>query len=90
MSTLLLAEGLISEEEAVASKAASDRYEAATGDVAERVADDGGDFFERAQSFIDLSIEKGLLSAAEAGQFRAMFERIRKGLEPGPGEGLPS
>jgi transcriptional regulator with XRE-family HTH domain len=80
MSTLLLAEGLISEDEDLASEVAADRYQAATGRGADAVAEEGsGDFFEQAQGFIDRSIEQGLLSAAEAGQFRAMFERIRRG-----------
>ena len=82
ISTLLLAEGLISGEEDIASTTASDRYEDATGDTADLIAEaGGGDFFEQAQSFIDVSIEKGLMTAAEAKQFRAMFERVRKGLE---------
>ena len=90
MSTLLLAEGLISEEEEVAAETASSRYETTTGNVADRIAEQSsGDFFEQAQSFIDVSIEKGLLSAAEAGQFRQMFERIRKGLEPAAREASP-
>src|SRR5918911_1374491 len=59
MSTLLLAEGLISEEEHRASAAAADRYESATGDVADRVTELGaGDFFEQAQGFLDRSLEQ--------------------------------
>lgn len=81
LSTLLLAEGLISDGEADSSGAAADRYQAMTGtpfDVdAER---ETGDFFEQAHSVIDRSIERGLLNAEEAGQFRAMFRRIEAGL----------
>lgn len=81
MSTLLLAEGLISDEESAAATVAADRFHDATGtspDV-EAEAESGG-FFEQAQSILDRSIERGLLSADEAGQFRATFRRIEKGL----------
>jgi len=84
MTTLLLAEWLITEDEQTASDTVSDRYEAATGGSADRETELGaGDFFEQADSFIDRSIEKGLLSAKEAGQFRAMFRRIHDGLRDG-------
>jgi hypothetical protein len=43
---------------------------------------------------IDTSLERGLVSAAEAEQFRAMFERIEDGLgpdaPPGPTPEAPS
>ena len=83
MSTLLLAEGLMTEEEAEASSAASDRLESSTGITSDVQADsESGDFFEQAQAVIDRSIEGGVLSAAEAAQFRAMFRRIERGLAP--------
>ena len=83
MSTLLLAEGLISEEEAGSSESAWDRYETSTGVTSDVQAEmESGDFFEQAQSMIDRSIERGLVTAEEAGQFRAMFRRIEKGIGP--------
>ena len=79
MTTLLLAEGLISEDEQIASDAAATRYRTATGVGADDAAAvEHGDFFGQAQTFIDRSIEQGLVTAAEAGQFRAMFERIEE------------
>ena len=78
MTTLLLAEGLISEEEQVSTDAAGDRYRAATGVGADDAASlEVGDFFRQAQGFIDRSLGQGLVTADEAGQFREMFERIR-------------
>ena len=98
MSTLLLAEDLISSDEADASTVAADRFEAATGTSSDVEAEgEAGDFFDQAQSIIDRSIERGLLSADEAGQFRTMFRRIQQGLagaepaalvaDPGPIDG---
>jgi transcriptional regulator with XRE-family HTH domain len=87
MTTLLLAEGLISEEEGHHSDEASARFEAATGEASDAAAEHGpGDFFRQAQSLIDRSLERGIIRADEAGNFREMFERIRKGL----GEETPS
>lgn len=81
MTTLLVAEGLITEDEEHESDVAAARFEAATGETSDVVAErEEGDFFRQAQSFIDRSIEKGLLSADEAGHFREMFDRIRTGL----------
>jgi transcriptional regulator with XRE-family HTH domain len=80
MTTFLLAEGLISDDEAHASTVAADRFRAATGTSADEAEHDGGDLFGQADSMIDRSIERGLLSADEAGQFRAMFRRIERGL----------
>lgn len=81
MSTLLLAEGLITEEEAETSAAASDRLEASTGVSSDDQAEsESGDFFEQAQTVIDRSIERGILTAEEAAQFRAMFRRVEGGL----------
>jgi transcriptional regulator with XRE-family HTH domain len=85
MTTLLVAEGLISAEEQADSKTAADRYEEATGETPDVAAvREQGDFFRQAQSFIDRSLERGLLSASEAGHFREMFERIRDGLGEAP------
>jgi transcriptional regulator with XRE-family HTH domain len=82
MTTLLLAEGLITEEERGDSDRAADRFAAATGETSDVATErEVGDFFQQAQSFIDHSIENGLLSAKEAGQFRDMFERIKKGMD---------
>ena len=78
MTTLLIAEGLISEEEQVESDAAADRFERSTGETPDIAAErEDGDFFRQAQSFIDRSLEGGLLSAEEAGHFRGIFERIK-------------
>jgi transcriptional regulator with XRE-family HTH domain len=70
MTTLLLAEGLISEEEQTSVDRLRDDGEAAG--VAE-----SRDFFAQVQATIDRSIEEGVLTAAEAGQLRAMFDRIK-------------
>jgi transcriptional regulator with XRE-family HTH domain len=94
VSTLLFAEGLISDEEAESSTVvAADRYEAATGGTSDLQADpESVDFFEHAQAIIDRSIERRLLTASEARQFRAIFRRIEKGLGPGtsPAQGSTS
>jgi transcriptional regulator with XRE-family HTH domain len=85
MTTLLLAEGLISEEEGQQADRASARFQAATGEPSDRVAEhEPGDFFRQAQSLIDRSLERGIIRAEEAGNFRDMFERIRKGLGEEP------
>ena len=82
MSTLLLAEGLIPDDESAARVA--DRFQDATGTSPDGEAEaESGGFFEQAQSMLDRSIERGLLSADEAGQCRAMFRRIEKGLAGG-------
>ena len=89
MTTLLLAEGLISDDEAGDVDVADSRFEAGSGETADIAAErESGTFFEQAQSFIDLSLERGLMTAKEAGQFRVMFSRIRRGLaeEGGPAE----
>jgi transcriptional regulator with XRE-family HTH domain len=80
MSTLLLAEGLITDEENETSTSAADRFHAATGTSVDAQAEgETGDFFEQAHAVIDRGIERGLLSAEEARQFRAMFRRIENG-----------
>ena len=90
MSTLLLAEGLISEDESNATTTAADRFQVATGtDSDVRAEEQSGDFFEQAHAMIDLSIERGVLSADDARQFRVMFRRIEQGLAPSPGGSPP-
>ena len=85
MTTLLVAEGLITEEEERDSDAASDRYAEAMGETSDIATErEEGDFFRQAQSFIDRSLEGGLLTADEAGHFRDMFERIKTGLAESP------
>jgi len=81
MTALLLAEGLISDDEGTRSDAAAARFEAETGEASDLAAErEPGDFFRQAQSMIDVSLERGILNASEAGEFRDMFERIQKGL----------
>jgi transcriptional regulator with XRE-family HTH domain len=81
MTTLLLAEGLISDEESHRSDDAAERYIQAIGENSDLAAErEEGDFFRQAQSLIDKSLEQGLVSAEEAGRFRDMFERIKVGL----------
>lgn len=90
MTTLLLAEGLISEDEQRHSDEAGARYLDAMGESADAAAGrESGDFFRQAQSFIDRSLEKGVISAEEAGSFRDMFGRIQRGLAETP-DGRPS
>jgi transcriptional regulator with XRE-family HTH domain len=85
MTTLLLAEGLISEDESRQADEVSARFRAATGEPPDLAAEqEPGDFFRQAQSLIDRSLERGIIRADEAGNFREMFERIRKGLGEGP------
>jgi transcriptional regulator with XRE-family HTH domain len=81
MTTLLLAEGLISDDERHGAETAADRFVSATGESADAAADrEAGDFFRQAQTFIDHSLARGLVSVEEAGQFRDMFRRIETGL----------
>jgi transcriptional regulator with XRE-family HTH domain len=81
MTTLLIAEGLISEDEQTEADTAADRYETAMGEASDIATErEEGDFFRQAQSFIDRSLESGLLTADEAGHFRDVFERIKGGL----------
>jgi transcriptional regulator with XRE-family HTH domain len=85
MTTLLLAEGLISEEEGRQSEEASTKFEAATGQTTDVAAEhEPGDFFRQAQSLIDRSLERGIITADEAGNFRDMFGRIQTGLSQQP------
>lgn len=81
MTTLLLSEGLISEDEGHRSDDVADRYVQATGETPDLAAErEEGDFFRQAQTMIDKSLEQGVVSAEEAGSFRDMFERIKVGL----------
>jgi len=81
MTTLLLAEGLITQEEQGEADVASARYQAAMGETSDVASErEEGDFFRQAQSFLERSIEKGLVTADEAGHFREVFERIEAGL----------
>jgi transcriptional regulator with XRE-family HTH domain len=85
MTTLLIAEGLITEEEERESNVAANLYEKVTGETSDIATErEEGDFFRQAQSFIDLSLEGGVLSAEEAGHFRDIFERIKGGLAESP------
>jgi transcriptional regulator with XRE-family HTH domain len=85
MTTLLVAEGLITEEEEQESATASHRYQEAMGETSDIATErEEGDFFRQAQGFIDRSLESGLLTAEEAGHFREMFERIKGGLAESP------
>jgi DNA-binding XRE family transcriptional regulator len=78
MSTLLLVEGLITEEERAAADGAADRFEAATRQSADAIAEAGhGSFFEQAQVLIDSSLANGLITATEAEGFAAMMHRVR-------------
>ncbi len=81
MTTLLLAEGLISQHEGRQADDMAERFAAATGEPSD-VTTEGemGDFFLQAQSLIDRSLERRLITAAEAGRARDMFHRIERGL----------
>ena len=81
MTTLLLAEGLISEEEGRRSEEASAKFEAETGASSDASAEqEPGDFFRQAQALLDRSLERGIITADEAGTFRDTFARIQAGL----------
>lgn len=81
MTTLLIAEGLISEDEGRQADDAAQRFEAATGEASDDAAEaEPGDFFRQAQGMIDRSLERGIINASEADDFRDMFVRIQRGL----------
>src|SRR5262245_64136991 len=81
MTTLLLAEGLITQDEHDEADVAAERFEVAMGETSDVATErETGDFFRQAQSFIDRSLERGLLTADEAGHFRDVFDRIKEGL----------
>ena len=82
-STLLVSEGLMSAEDEATSNAASERFQDATGETAYEAADlESGDFFEQAASFVEHSVDKGLLSDDEATHLTAVFEALRKRVGP--------
>jgi transcriptional regulator with XRE-family HTH domain len=81
MSTLLLAEGLINEEEADQQAEIARRVQGETGERSDDVAaQQVGDFFQQAQAFLDRSLERGVIDQDEADRVGAVFERIRAGL----------
>jgi transcriptional regulator with XRE-family HTH domain len=85
ITTLLLAEGLITDEERFESDAADARFEAETGESSDVATEhETGNFFRQAQSYLDRSLELGLINAQEAGHFRDVFDRIRRGLPESP------
>jgi transcriptional regulator with XRE-family HTH domain len=85
MATLLLAEGLISEDERAEADQAANRFEEATGQPSDAAAETQvGTFFIQAQALIDRSLERGFVDAEEAGRFREMFHRIERGLAQEP------
>lgn len=85
MTTLLIAEGLITEEEQSEANTASALYETVMGETPDIAAErEEGDFFHQAQSFIDRSLEAGVLGAEEAGHFRDILERIKAGVAESP------
>ncbi|HEY1330650.1 MAG TPA: helix-turn-helix transcriptional regulator [Actinomycetota bacterium] len=90
MATLLLSEGLITDEEAADSNLAAARYQASTGETQDSATErETGDFFGQGQAMIDQSLERGIFTAKEASQFRAMLRRIESGLAASdPNEGL--
>ncbi len=84
MTTLLLAEGLISEEEGRRSEEASAKFEAETGASPDVAAEqEPGDFFRQAQAMLDRTLERGIITADEAGTFRDTFARIQAALSQG-------
>jgi transcriptional regulator with XRE-family HTH domain len=84
MTTLLLAEGLISEEEGRRSEEASAKFEAEAGGSPDVAAEqEPGDFFRQAQAMLDRSLERGIITADEAGTFRDTFARIQAALSQG-------
>jgi transcriptional regulator with XRE-family HTH domain len=81
VTTLLLSEGYITDEEAAELNLAADNYETATGGTQDTATEEEtGDFFEQGQTVIDQSLERGIFTAKEAADFRKMLRRIEKGL----------
>ena len=86
MTTLLLSEGLITNDEAGEADEAATRYESSTGETQDLATErEAGDFFEQGQSMIDRGLEAGIFTAAEARDFRATLLRIQRGLSDRPG-----
>ena len=81
MSTFLLSEGLISDDEATASAAAGDRYETAMGETADTAGEhETGDFFEQGRTIVSKALQNGVFTEEEADRFVAMLGRIQDGL----------
>jgi len=79
MSTLLLAEGLMTDEEVAVSDEAEDRYEAAMGETSDLVTErEPGTFFEQGLSFLVKAQAQGVFSAKEAEQFATLLLRIER------------
>jgi transcriptional regulator with XRE-family HTH domain len=79
MTTLLLAEGLISEDEATTSDTAEARYEDATGETSDVATErEGGTFFEQGLSYLVKAQAQGVLTPEEAEQFGLLLARIRR------------
>jgi transcriptional regulator with XRE-family HTH domain len=79
MTTLLLAEGLMSEDEAATSGAAEARYEAAEGETSDVVSErEAGTFFEQGLSFVIRAQAQGVFTPTEAEQFGALLVRIQR------------
>jgi transcriptional regulator with XRE-family HTH domain len=81
VTTLLLSEGYITDEEAAELNVAADSFESATGGTQDLATEaETGGFFEQGQTVIDVSLERGIFTAKEAADFRKMLRRIEKGL----------
>jgi len=79
MTTLLFSEGLISDEEAATSDAASVRYAEVTGVAADAATEDeAGTFFEQGHEFLARAVRTGVFTPQEATQFAIMLERIQR------------
>jgi transcriptional regulator with XRE-family HTH domain len=77
MSTFLLSEGLISDDEATHTNAADDRYEEAMGETADFAGEHAvGSFFEQGRSVVAVALQKGVFTEEEADRFVAMLARI--------------
>jgi transcriptional regulator with XRE-family HTH domain len=81
VTSLLLMEGYITDEEAAELNIAAENYESETGGTQDVASENGaGDFFEQSHMVIDESIERGIFTAKEAADLRRMLRRIEKGL----------
>jgi transcriptional regulator with XRE-family HTH domain len=86
MATLLLAEGLISQDEAATTEQAAVTFQSRTGESQDLATErEGGDFFDQGQSIIDQGLSDGIFTPAEARQFRAVMRRIQLGATPSTG-----
>ena len=81
VAALLVSEGLMTGDEAHDADEAAARFERAEGENQDAATErEAGDFFEQGQAMIDQSLERGVFTAVEAGQFRALLRRIERGL----------